>query len=250
MNDTSAVYGGAATDSVVTRKPKRKVARILGYSMLGLGLVFVVLHFVWVASGSNQWVLDRDVDGIKLWTLKAPGTGLIQVKAEVNMKSRLAGMVKVLEEFDGSADVMTYDFAVLREIESAPGNRAIYSRFKFDFPVPGIAPRDYVLFSERFQDAETKKLEINLMAAPDMAPRDPCCVRVTHLHNSWKLTPLKEGELNVVFTQDTDDGGLPYLLQNIFLKEGTVMILQHMRELMKQEKYAQAQVASIQELDT
>jgi hypothetical protein len=250
MQDIAVMNGGVQTETAVSKqKPKRRIARKLGYGLLGLGLVLVVAHFVWVGSGANQWVLDREEDGIKLWTLKSPGTGLIQVKAEVTMKSKLAGMVKMLEELDDSADAFTYDVSVLREIESTPGNRAIYSRFKFDFKVPGVAPRDYVLFSERFQDLDTKKLEINLMAAPDMAPRDPCCVRVTHLHNNWKLTPLQNGELNVVFTQDTDDGGIPYVFQNILLKEGTVMILQQMRELMKQDKYMQAQVASISELD-
>lgn len=250
MENTLVLNGGEKIDAAISKhKPKRKIVRILAYGSVGLGLLLLLSHFVWVASGSNQWVLDRDADGIKLWTMKSPGSGLIQVKAEVTMTTKLAGMVKLLEELDESADAFTRDAKVIREIESTPGHRAMYSRFILDFPVPGVAPRDYILFSERFQDPGTKKLEINLMAAPDMMPRDPCCVRVTHLHNNWKLTPLKNGDLNVVFTQDTDDGGIPYVFQNILLKEGTIMILDHMRGLMKQDKYQNAQVASIQELD-
>jgi hypothetical protein len=240
----------ATATAVSKQKPKRKIVRAIAYGFLGIGLIALLSHFVWVASGSNQWELDRETDGIKLWTLKSPGSGLLQVKGEARINSRLSSMAMVLEEFDDSAEgVFYYDGIKIREVESMPGNKASYARFKFDFPVPGIAPREYILLSERFQDPKTKKYELNLMAAPNMLPRDPCCVRVTHLHNNWKLTPLKNGELHIEFTQDTDDGGLPYLVQNLFLKEGTVMMLQHMRQLMKQDKYAKAQIASIQELD-
>lgn len=242
MNDNT----GTAVSSA---KPKREIARILGYGALGLLGIALIAHFVWVASGSNQWQLAREQDGIKLWTLKSPGSGLVRVKGEVRIKSSVSGMVKLLEEFDNSIEGFDMDVQLIREIASTPGNRAIYSRFKFEVPIPGVMTRDYVLFSERFQDPETKKVEINLMAAPDIVPRDPCCVRVTHLHNNWKLTPLRNGELDVEFTQDTDDGGFPYPVQNVFLTEGTHMILEQMRGLMKQEKFQNAQVASIHELD-
>jgi hypothetical protein len=246
--NTSVVNIGEKLDTDISKqKPKRKIARILGYGSLGLGFILLVSHFVWVASGSNQWELDRDSDGIKLWTSKSPGSGLVRVKAEITIKSRLSGMVKALEGIDDCADAFCYDAKVLREIDTTPGSKAQYVRFKFNFPLPGVAPRDYVLFSEHVQDPETKKVEINLMAAPDMLPRDPCCVRVTHLHNNWKLMPLKNGDLNVEFTQDTDDGGFPYVFQNLMLKEGTVMILDHMRGLMKEDRYRNAQVDSIEE---
>jgi len=242
MNDT-------IDTAVSPPKPKRKIAKILGRGLLGLLALALAGHFVWVASGSNQWELAREKDGIKLWTLKSPGSGLVRVKGEARIKSSVSGMVKLLEEFDNSIEGFDMDVKVIREIASTPRNRAIYSQFKFEIPIPGVQTRDYVLFSERFQDPETKRVEINLMAAPDIVPRDPCCVRVTHLHNNWKLTPLKNGELDIEFTQDTDDGGFPYLIQNIFLTEGTHMILDQMRGLMKLEKFQHARVASILELD-
>src|SRR5687767_615055 len=98
----------AAATTVSKQKPKRKIARAIAYGFLGIGLIALLSHFIWVASGSNQWELDRETDGIKLWTSKAPGSGLVRVKGEVRIKSSLSGMVKMLEEFDESAEGVFY----------------------------------------------------------------------------------------------------------------------------------------------
>jgi hypothetical protein len=73
-------------------------------------------------------------------------------------------------------------------------------------------------------------------------------VRITHLHNSWKLTPLPNGKLDVEFMQDTDIGGLPYAMANPALIYGTHEILKGMQDLMNKEKYRKAEVSYIQEL--
>lgn len=247
-NVISANVGAVAGSTPAQAKPARKIFKRLGYAALALVAVLWLAHLVWTASGSNQWELATDKDGVKVWTKKAPGSSIIGVKATVRIKSSLSGMVKLLEDLDSCVDAFCYDAKVLRQLETAPGHYANYVRFKFDLPIPGYKTRDYVLFSEHYQDPVTKKIDLNIMAAPDMIPRDDCCVRVTHLHNNWKLTPLANNELDIEFTQDTDIGGMNYVLVNVALKAGMFKVLDEMQEMMNKDHYKNAKVDYIQEL--
>jgi hypothetical protein len=233
---------GEAPQSAAGRS-RRRVAL---YAALALAVLLALTHVLWNRAGSNEWEPAMDKEGVKVWTLKAPGTGLIKVKAKTRIQSSLGGVVKLLEDLDSCADAKCYDGKVIEPIATVPGQYAAYIRFKFD--IPGLATRDYVLFQEHKQDPATKGLEINIIAAPNRIPRDACCVRLTHLHNNWKLTPLPNGELDIEFTQDTDIGGLPYFLANLALKYGTFEILHGMQDLMNMEKYRNARLPSVMEL--
>jgi len=245
---TAKPLGDVAAGTAPKAKRAGKILKRVGYGALALTAVLFVSDLAWTASGSNEWQLARDENGVKVWTLKSPGTTVLRVKSEVRVKSNLGGMVKLLEDLDSCADSYCYDTKVLRVIPSLPGYYGKYVRFKFDIPIPGFQTRDYVLFAEHVQDPKTKKLEINIMAAPDMIPRDECCIRVTHLHNNWKLTPLPNNELDIEFTQDTDLGGMQYVLANVALKEGMYKVLNDMQDFMNKPRYKNAKVDYIEEL--
>lgn len=249
MENTATVAAPGSLSSstrVPGRSPWKKALRYFAIVLAVLGLVGLAAHLVWTASGSNEWSLVKDEGGVKVWTQKVPGESLVRVKANVQVKSKLAGMMLLLEDLESCVDAYCYDWKRLDQLPSAPGRSGTYVRFKFD--IPGLKTREYVLFAERSQDAATKKVEINVISAANRLPRDACCVRVTHLHNNWKLTPLPNQTVDIEFMQDTDLGGLPYFLTNLALVEGTFEVMRDMQRLMDKDRYRNAQVPDIQEL--
>lgn len=235
----------AANVVAPSKKRGRKFLKFSLYGLAGLLVLALLAHVLWNRAGSNDWKLSIDKNGIKVWTLKTPGENLIQVKSTVRLKSKLSGMVKLLEDLESCVDAMCYDAKVIERLPTTADRYAAYVRFKFD--IPGLSTHDYVLLQEHYQNPQTHALEINIVAAPHRLPRDTCCVRVTHLHNHWTLTPLPNGELDVEFQQDTDSGGLPYPIANAALLYGTHEILQGMQGLMDMEKYRNAHVDYIRE---
>src|SRR5690606_6875085 len=154
----------------------------------------------------------REENGVKLWTLKTPGSSLVRVRGAVEVQSQLAGIMTLIEDLDSCVDAFCYDEQRLDQIPSTDGRAATYVRYKFD--IPGVKTREDVLVAGRSQNPDNNQVNINVIAAPNRLPRDECCVRVTHLHNHWQLTPLPDGRLEIDFMQDTDLGGLPYFLTN------------------------------------
>lgn len=227
-------------------RPKRRILKTFGIVALVATVALGVAHWIWTGSGSNDWQLAIDEGGIKVWTLKAPGTPLVKVKAHARVKAPMAGMVRLLEDLDSCVDAQCYDAKMIERLPTEPGRYAAYVRFKFD--VPGFGTQDYVLFQQRQQDPVTKKLDMSLLAAPGRIPRDDCCVRVTHLYNTWAITPLDDGLLDIEFVQDTDAGGLPYVLANWGLKQGTYDVMHGMQDLMNKERYRDAKLDEILEL--
>lgn len=241
-----------ATGQTLTDEPaataKRK-RRWPGYLFTGaaiLAAVLLISHWAWVGSGSSQWQLAKDQDGIKVWTLKTPGSALVKVKATTQVQSKLAGMVKLLEDLDSCVDASCYDGRIIESVESVPGRYAAFVTYKFD--LPGLKTRQYVLFQQHHQDASTKELRLELVAAPNTLAPDDCCVRVSHLHNKWHIVPRANDQLDVELIQDTDIGGLPYFIANVGLVEGTFAIFRGIQDLMNKEKYRDARIESIQEL--
>lgn len=225
------------------RRGLRGKARKLLYGALLAAVLAIVAYGMWVGiAGSNQWRLVKDKNGVQVWTLKTPGSSLVQVKAHTRIKSSLAGMVKLLEDPSSCVDAHCYDGTVIERLPAVPNRYAAYVSFKFD--IEGLRTREYVLFQQHYQDPNTGKLVIHMLAAPDRMPRDPCCVRITHLDNTWRLTPLPDGVLDVEFAQDTDLGGLPSLLADFALVEGTYQILDGMQGLMNLPRYRHAQLDS------
>lgn len=246
MNST--IQDNTASQAETIAKPKRgrKLFKYLKYAAIGLLAAMLIAHFAWNRSGSGQWELAKDDGGVKLWTLKTPGSNLVQVKSTVRIKSTVSGMLVLLEDLDSCVDAECFDAKMIERLDTPPGHYAAYVRFKF--AVPGVHTQEYVLFQQRFQDPQTKQVKVTLMAAPARIPRDECCVRITHLYNTWLLTPRANGELDIEFTQDTDTGGLPYPVANLGLIEGTFQVMQDMQDMMNKPRYRVATYADVKEL--
>jgi hypothetical protein len=78
--------------------------------------------------------------------------------------------------------------------------------WRMDFPFP-FTDREMVLNGKIYQDPETKVVLLENSAAPNLIPTTDCCVRVSHLHNTWRYTPVGNGQVEVEYINDVDLGG-------------------------------------------
>jgi len=230
-----------------TAKPQGRARKILRIGVPALAIVLLISHFGWKMSGSNEWKLFSDKDGTKIWTLKTPGSTLIKVKAVGHVRSRLSGMVRLIENPDSCEEAGCTDSKVIDNVDTRIGCYTAYNSFRFNMPFP-MSTREYVVAIQHRQNPQTKQIEVNLLAAPNKTMPLGGCVRVTHMHNIWRLTPTGSDTMEVEYVQDFDMGGrVPYFVTNLFLPEVAKKVFHDLQGMMDKEKYRKAQVAYVME---
>lgn len=211
-----------------------------------LTALLIVAHYGWKHSGSNTWKLVKDEGGVRVYTLKAPGSTLLKVKADMRVKTSLSSAVFLLrgdettvEDFGGK------DFTVMDRVET-PDLYFAYYAVKHVMPPP-FTTKELVILLNYAQDKKSKEVVINVQAAPTKIAPTPDTSRITHLNNVFRATPLPGGEVNWEVTLDVDMG-IAYPLANLSMPDYLFQDLTKHKKLVLTEKYQQAKLASVQEL--
>jgi hypothetical protein len=190
-------------------------------SLLGFGGLILVLTFAnWLykMSGSNKWELELDKNGVQVYSLKTPGSGIKQfkgvVRGQYSLNQLVAGLVgdQTLEtclewipNCMGARNIERWDAQAHSET----------TMWTFRFPWP-LSPREFVNKSYVSQDPVTKIVRVDFLGAPNKLPPTPGCVRATDVHNYLTYTPLEDGTVEVVNVQHYSMAGLiPDAMLNI-----------------------------------
>jgi hypothetical protein len=171
-------------------------------------------HLIWKYSGSNKWELQIDKDGVQVYSLKAPGTTLKHYRIVGHLKTTLSHVVAVMT--DNTLEhcrewIPTCTSSRPLEVWNPQG---LYTIVDYHMNLPLFFDARQLILKYQFsQDPQTKALTMDVNAVPDMLPPDNCCIRITHLHNRWRWTPLKNGEVEVEIVENMDTQ-LPYIMMN------------------------------------
>lgn len=223
-----------------------KVMRFLAYTVIGALVISVALHFNWKYSGSGEWEFVHEIDKVRVYSQKEPGEVLKRFKVIGRFQSKLAGIVKLMRDPEACADVGCVESYI---IETKDYPRFVYYTFRYNLPEP-FQPRDFVVLSEFYQNEDTKEIYVDYSAALDKLPETDCCVRVTHMKNIWRFTPLENGEVEVEFIMDNHPGGfIPYFLANPEMQSSMHLEIPELQKVLNKEKYRNAVVDYVQEVE-
>jgi hypothetical protein len=203
-------------------------------------------HLAWKASGSNEWKLVRDENGIQIYTLKQPGSTLLKIRGRTRVATSLASSVFLFRgDPSTSDDFGGKNFKVFDQTETPT---AYLAYFSVEQPMPPpFSSKELVCLLNYAQDPKTREVLINVQAAPSRLPPTPNTTRVTHLNNMFRLTPLGNGEVEWEITGDVDMG-LFYPLANLAMPRFVFQGLSEQRKLVLQDRYQKARLLSVQEM--
>lgn len=227
-------------------KPKAWVKRPVNVLLLvsvSLVTLFFVASLIWKFSGSNQWELFQEKNGVKVYSLKAPGLDVKQVKGVVRVHSTLAGIVKFMQDPDVCNDIGCYESKMIERVD----DQLQYFSFQFHYPFP-FRTREFVVRAQFYQNPHTKEVFLEYAAAPDKTPPNACCFRITDMNNTWRFTPLENGQVEIEYTVNMNDGGfVPDLLHNMKRPRVMFALLPRLQGLLNKEKYQSAKFDFIKE---
>jgi len=221
----------------------RRLVKIVAYVSVALVALYVVASAAWRYSGSNNWEFTEERNGVKVYTLKSPGSDLTQVKGIAQVRSTLGGLMKLLLEPDTGDDHGFHEMRTIERVDDQLG----YMSIRFDLPFP-FQTREFVVRSQIHQNPRTKEVLAVFAAAPDKAPPSNCCFRVTEMNNTWRLTPLENGQVEVELVQNAHLGGfVPDLLLNRLRPKVLVEMLSTLQDTLNKKKLQDAKLDFIKE---
>jgi hypothetical protein len=234
------------SDKVPVARSIIKIAKFVSLGALALVVILSVApfaskaHFARKYSGSNQWELEIDKDGVKVYSLKSPDSPLNKFKAVTRIKTTLSRAVASMLDPDLENCVDWNELCVIvQSVEPwNPQGQYLINYYRSNNPPP-LPPRDQVLKIQVTQDAKSKAVLIEVTALPDRLPKNDCCFRVTHMRNSWRYTPVENGEIEIEHQQDADRG-YPYDKVNQRTPDNLYRTFRRLPELLNKEKYHHA----------
>lgn len=234
----------------VVERPQKRLQKVfirVAFTFAAIAVLSTIAHFIWKSAGANQWKLEKDVDGVKVYSLKTPGETVKKYKVVGRFQSRLSPIMKVMRDPGACDDVGCYESYIIETIEYP---RYVYYTFRYPMPSP-FKPREYVVLSEFHQDPKSKEIYVDYKAATHKLEPNDCCVRVTHMHNKWRFIPLENGEVEVQLIMDHDPGGLlPYFLTNMMMSSEIHLNIPDLQAVLNKDEYKNAVVDYVQEVDS
>lgn len=227
-----------------TKTSSRRPLKVLWLGAISLMGIFFTARLIWTLSGSNQWEFHSERNGVKVYTLKAPGSPLLQVKGVTRVHTTVARLVEMVRDPAVCADIGCIEARTLERVND---------HLQYDYFQANVSPfqrREFVIKEQFHQNPDTKAVSMLVSAVPDKIPPNPCCFRVTQMNNSLQFTPLGNGEVEIEYVVSQNEGGfIPDLFLN-WKRPQFMYNLQRMQDLANREKYANAKFDFIKEIET
>lgn len=192
----------------------------------GLGVVFFIAAF-------NQftWKLQKDQEGIKVYTSSTAGSSFKSVRVECNLPGTYSKFFAVLTNIEKFNEWIYHNKTskIIKKI--SPYDFVYYSETSMPFP---LSNRDVVLRMKINTDSLPKFLLIQGKNEDDVLPKFPSSVRVPHYSASWKVTMPVTNQLHVDYILSVDPGGaIPASIANNFVDRGPFETFKNLKELLK-----------------
>ena len=170
-----------------------------------LCLVWVsLLLFISSFSQSHEWKLDKDENGIKVYTRPIEGFPVDELRTETVVHAPMAAILAVIMDADNYEE-WVFACSESRLVEKI-SDAEQYQYQVTDVPWP-VTDRDVASHFLIKQDEKTKVVTVTNTGEPNHIPPKEDRVRVQHFQSNYKFTPLTNGKVKVEFELFVDPGG-------------------------------------------
>ena len=195
-------------------------------------LQFVLLFSTVTALAEENWKLEKNKDGIKIWTRKPENSNIKEYKGTAIFQTTVDKLVAIFKNYKTCSKWMykipengvklikkvnDNDFFV-QIIMSAPLIKSRESLVHFI-----VNPKD-----------DKGAVLINQEAAPNLLPANDNYVRIQKMKAYWKFTPLPNGKVEVTHQASSSVGGnIPDTFVNMAIADAPFSMLTKLIELSK-----------------
>jgi hypothetical protein len=196
-----------------------------------LTLVSLLSFFYSIASAEESWKLEKNKDGIKVWTRKTPNSALKEYKVSTVLNTtpeKLVSFFKNVKDFD------KWNFKAEEgstKIIKKVSDNDFYTYMVIAAPL--IKKREaisHMVFKE--PDANGVIL-INFEGAPNVIPPNQNYIRIPSMKAYFKIVPLGNGKVELIHQAISSPGGtIPDVLVNMGAVDAPFYMFSKIKELL------------------
>ena len=216
-------------------------------TLIRIIVAVVLLTGVAWSDAAPEFSLEKDKNGVKVYTRKIEGSALKEFKGITSIKTSLTSLVALMDDTAAYTQWL-YNVTEAKLIQKINYNeRVTYTVIHAPWPV---SDRDTVTYSKIVQDPKSKIITIHLKGQPDKMPPQGGKVRVPALKGFWQFIPNKNGYVTVIYQVHSEPGGsIPDAIANSTTTDIPYNTLLNMHKQVKAEKYQNAKIPEVKELD-
>lgn len=184
-----------------------------------------------IASAEENWKLEKNKDGIKVWTRKAPNTSLKEYKVSTILNTtpeKLLSFFRNVKEYD------KWNF------KAEPGSTKIIKKISDDdfytymiISAPLIKSREAVSRMTFKQPDANGVILINFEGAPNVIPPNPDYIRIPSMKAYFKIVPMENGKVELIHQALSSPGGtIPDVLVNMGAVDAPFYMFSKIKELL------------------
>ena len=188
----------------------------------GLLLILVII----APTHAGEWATVFDDGGVFVQQRKYKNSPLMELRGHTRLKASLNAVMALLKDADYNRHWVFRSGGA--RILQASGYAQAYVHGVVDAPWP-MQDRDTVVRFDSVQHPQTRIITIEITNFPAFIPHRSDMVRVPDFGGLWKLSPVEEGQVDVIYQVHGDPGGwVPTWLANYAAQLSVSKTLQNM----------------------
>lgn len=186
--------------------------------ILSLNILFLLLAINYDVYSQENWILKKEIEGIKVYTRHSEVSKFNEVKAEFSIKSSASIFTSIILDVDKFADWVYGTKSAMLVKKISDEELIYYSEFKAPWPVSN---RDFYSNLKVHQDTIKKMITIESKSIPDYDATKKGIVRIPFSTTNWTIKIIDNETLKVVYRLSIDPGGkIPAWVVNLFSANG------------------------------
>ena len=196
-------------------------------------LSFFIIGLFCTATLSAQynWKLEKDEDGIKVYTSSVAGSSYKSVRVECTIAGTYSKLINILMNVEHFNE-WVYHNKTSRLIKKINAYDLIYYS-ETHMPWP-LSNRDVIIRLQIKTDSLPRFLMITGKSVSGLEPEHSSRVRVPHYSATWKVTMPTANTLHISYIVEVDPGGsIPAWIANMYAEKGPFGSFSNLKDLMK-----------------
>jgi hypothetical protein len=197
--------------------------------------VIIILFLPWSLQAQENWILEKDKDGIRVYTRKSEHSKFNEVKVECLINGTISELIAVIFDIENHVNWVynTKSAYIIKRISDSE----LYFYTEISSPWP-FRNRDAIAHIKTWKDSLTNEVLVEANSVPDYLQRKQDIVRIPSSRVKWTISPLNNQSVKVTYYMEADPGGsVPAWLINLFVSKGPFTSFTRLKERIRLPQY-------------